>query len=268
MRNIIRHLLLDLLSLSYFFKKYKNKGFVQFVYFHDILPTELARFEKLILEFKSNFELVSHSKACELLNNNSLEKNYLAISFDDGFKNNLEVGRILSKHQISACFFVCPGYIETLTGQERKQVLRSIFNEQQDKEFMAWKDLNELKALGHEIGTHTMTHINLSACSLGQIEEELTSSIKKLEEQGFNVVHFAFPYGRKIDYNFKADQLIRSFEFESISNAERGIHINKPNPFIFRDHVLISWPFRHIHYFLKRNQYASTYQNIQWLKEK
>ena len=125
-----------------------------------------------------------------------------------------------------------------------------------------------LKALGHEIGTHTMTHIKLSSCSLGQIEEELTSSIKKLEEQGFKVVHFAFPYGRKIDYNFKADQLIRSFEFESISNAERGIHLNTPNPFIFRDHVLISWPFRHIHYFLKRNQYASTLQNIQWLKEK
>lgn len=265
MRSFFRHIILDILSFCYALVGFRQKGFVQFVYFHDVLPTELDRFEKLIISLKKEFTFVSHSKAIGFVQSKlQLQRNHMSISFDDGFKNNLAVARLLHKHGISACFFVCPSFVEQSFVPNKIEVLRTVFDERQDKEFMNWSDLKELIALGHEIGNHTLSHVRLSDCDDETIQNELTHSQELFVQNGLQVEHFAFPYGRKQDYKFSIDKYIRSFNFNSIANAERGLHFREGNDFIFRDHILISWPKRHILFFLKRNQYNRTFQNVQW----
>lgn len=265
MRSYLRYIILDLLSFCYALVGFRQKGFVQFVYFHDVRPTELDRFEKLIMSLKKEFTFVSHSKATGLVQSKiQLQRNHMSISFDDGFKNNLAVARLLKMHGISACFFVCPSFVEQSFLPNKTEVLRSVFNERTNKEFMNWSDLKELIDLGHEIGNHTLSHVRLSDCNDETIQKELTYSQELFTQNGLQVIHFAYPYGRKQDYKFSVDKYIRSFRFNSIANATRGLHFREGNDFIFRDHILISWPMRHILFFLKRNQYNRTFQNVQW----
>lgn len=61
--------------------------------------------------------------------------------------------------------------------------------------YLTWEQLSEMKAKGWEVGSHSKTHANLSAASDKQLLEELKGSKKTLEDHGYNVSSFAWPFG-------------------------------------------------------------------------
>lgn len=62
---------------------------------------------------------------------------------------------------------------------------------------MTWKMIEELHGEGVTIGSHGMTHVDLTAVSDSQLDRELALSKLMLEEHlGTPVSLFAFPYGR------------------------------------------------------------------------
>lgn len=65
-------------------------------------------FEKHLIYFKNNFSILSLAQLCELkLKNIQPEKHTIALTFDDGYLNNvLNVLPLLRKHRIPATFFV------------------------------------------------------------------------------------------------------------------------------------------------------------------
>ena len=66
----------------------------------------IDQFEKLLQYFVDNFEVVSLEKICKLDDRGSGRKR-IALTFDDGFLNNLEVALpLLEKYQLPATFFV------------------------------------------------------------------------------------------------------------------------------------------------------------------
>jgi peptidoglycan/xylan/chitin deacetylase (PgdA/CDA1 family) len=69
---------------------------------------------------------------------------------------------------------------------------------------MNWDQIRRLKAMGHTIGSHTVSHPVLSKISLPEQARELRQSRETLERQlGAPVDFIAYPYGRR-DASFHA----------------------------------------------------------------
>ena len=107
----------------------------------------------------------------------------IALTFDDGFKEHLKIARFLARRGIRATFFVITG-------------LRMFMG----KELLSPSEIIEIASLGHEVGSHTVTHINMTHASEDIMLEELVESKKFLSELlGCEVNSFAYPYGPHSD---------------------------------------------------------------------
>ena len=67
-----------------------------------------TQFEKHLIYYKNNFEIISTAEAFrKIYNNKKLDKIYLTVSFDDGYKNNLTTALpLLEKYNIPTTFFI------------------------------------------------------------------------------------------------------------------------------------------------------------------
>lgn len=80
----------------------------------------------------------------------------------------------------------------------------------------AWLDA------GQDIGSHTLTHPQLSYISKHQAREEIFSSKKKLEDLfGVRIRHFCYPYG---DYDLEIRDLVQEAGYETACTTRPGLH--------------------------------------------
>jgi peptidoglycan/xylan/chitin deacetylase (PgdA/CDA1 family) len=98
------------------------------------------------------------------------------ITFDDGMLSQYTYAKpILDKYNFKATFYI-------------------ICNKVDKENRMNWNDIHILEEEGHEIGSHSMNHKRLSKLSEEEIEYEIIESKKCLQENGFDVTSFSFPY--------------------------------------------------------------------------
>jgi len=75
-----------------------------------------------------------------------------------------------------------------------------------------------------EIGSHTVTHPQLSALNLDSQRYEILQSKRKLEEiLDGPVIGFAYPHGRKCDYTDETVALVREAGFEYSCATSLGV---------------------------------------------
>lgn len=117
-------------------------------------------------------------------------KSSIAITFDDGFKSNLAIGRALANMELSACFYVPTDIIG-----ENKSASDEFFRRPQAEGVMSWADLEELASLGHVIGSHCKQHKALSSMSRAEAEDQVMGSIDVLRNKLGRADHFAWPFG-------------------------------------------------------------------------
>ena len=123
----------------------------------------------------------------------------VAITFDDCYADNLPAAEILHQHGLPATFFVPTDYVNTDAAFPWDGHLPRMSN-------LSWADLRHMTELGHDIGSHTASHPDMSRLTLAQAREELLSSRKAIEDRlGRPVRHFAYPFGGAA--NFRAEQL-------------------------------------------------------------
>ncbi len=81
-----------------------------------VLGPSQAEFERQVKWLKSNFDIFSESDILELVSNPSLSNRGVAITFDDGYRDNYELAYpVLRAHDAPAIFFLCPGLIDSAT---------------------------------------------------------------------------------------------------------------------------------------------------------
>lgn len=226
---------------------------VRIVHYHFVFDDEAESFARQLEYFAANFEPVALSEAVARLTRGDATGNELAVTFDDGFRNQaLIAAPLLAEAGFRACFFL----ITELVGAEppdARRVCRERLHLPLPVEPMTWADAATLVEQGHEIGSHTASHPNLAALPGAEVERELISSKTELEQQlGVDIAHVSAPYGGAGRFSAAVAAAARAAGYSSCSTAFRGRNTDRDVYALRRDHLVAGWPLRHVRYFLSR----------------
>jgi peptidoglycan/xylan/chitin deacetylase (PgdA/CDA1 family) len=114
-----------------------------------------------------------------------------AITFDDAFLNfHEEALPLLERHRFPATVFAVSGYCGANNGWPGQSSRVPVLP------LMSWDHLRDAARRGITIGSHTVTHPDLSRLEPARAAAELDNSRRSLEDKlGRAVTEFAYPYG-------------------------------------------------------------------------
>jgi peptidoglycan/xylan/chitin deacetylase (PgdA/CDA1 family) len=175
-----------------------GQQFMTILLFHrvtDLIPEDgltvhPRRFRDFCSMLARRFNVVSLGEIFRILREGRpMPPRTVAITFDDSYRDNLEAGQFLHGLGLPATFFVPTGFVGTERVFDWDRALPRLPN-------LTWEDVRELVRLGHEIGSHTVNHVNLGVVTDDQARTELVTSRVVLEDRLQQPVHwFAYPFG-------------------------------------------------------------------------
>ena len=150
-----------------------------------------GEFARYLDFFARHFRVVALSDLVARLAEGRSVRGRLAVTFDDGYRDNFTVAApMLRERGLPACFFVSTA----LVGSRAQPWWDAEFGAR--AEWMTWDQVRALHAQGFEIGAHTVTHADLAAVSGDEAEREIAGARERLErELGAPVTLFSYPYG-------------------------------------------------------------------------
>lgn len=141
----------------------------------------------------------------------------VALTFDDCYRDNLAAAHVLAEHGLPACFFIPTRYVGTDHVFEWDKSLPRLVN-------LDWDDVQKLTQLGHEVGSHTVTHADLGAIGPAEARRELFDSRRTLEERlGRPVRWFAYPFGARGNFRPEYLPLVYEAGYEACFAAYSGL---------------------------------------------
>lgn len=212
-----------------------SPGGVQFLclHHHDHDAPSLVR---LIEWLRTSYDVVSYSRAIDLVTKRAASRPTLAISLDDGLDTHIQAGDVLAAAGVSACFFVCPSIPgagpDTVGWFCRERLFIP------PRRVATWPDIERLVGLGHEVGAHTMTHPDLASIQLSQAQSEIADARDELGRRIGPTAHFAWPYGRPAHITHELLAFARETGFESCASTLPGSHRGPPPDGVIRRHAI------------------------------
>lgn len=176
------------------FRVYEQEDYVPIFGYHFVMPDDKAGGNSLevpLSAFVAQVEYATNVMGCRWITFGELMKGYVlpqkkaprracVMTFDDGRRDNFEVAApVLREYGIRASFYI-------ITGRPGKAGA-----------FMNWNQIDALYREGHEIGSHTVTHIGaiMSGNDFDRIIYEVWQSRQTLEARGYPIDTFAYPQG-------------------------------------------------------------------------
>ena len=167
----------------------------------------LEQLESHLSEFiKEKYNILSLEYIVDtIINDGELPDNVIGISVDDADKSFYEVGwPLFKKHNIPVTLFVTTGTIAN-----------------NNKSYLNWDQIRELKDEGVKIGAHSHTHAHMPDITLEEAKKEIEISNKIfLNEIGEIPSLFAFPYG---ETNSELMNLIKDYKFKVAFGQHSGV---------------------------------------------
>jgi peptidoglycan/xylan/chitin deacetylase (PgdA/CDA1 family) len=161
---------------------------------HSLQPRSLDFSAVSVMTFKSLIDKC-HGSGLHIgtIEEAILRKDTIAITFDDGYEDILQITPLLVEQRIAITVFVPTAFIG-MTNSWDNFLLRN------KRRHLTKEQIRQLAALGVEFGSHTHWHCDLSRLKDDAIEEELRSSKEILEAvTGREVRYVAYPFGRGDD---------------------------------------------------------------------
>ncbi len=158
----------------------------------------------------STYRPISLSEAVEFLyGKRVIEQPSFVLTFDDGYRDILDVKEFLAEKKIRPTCFI-------LSDSPRADLAELGTR----REFLNVADIRELMSSGWEVGCHSATHGDFWAMTPERIFEETANAKKKLEaELGVPVRYFAYPRGR---YTDAAKRIIRDAGYDLALSMDDG----------------------------------------------
>lgn len=202
--------------------------------YHSIRPPGLYKYSTSAALFEDHLEwLAAHCTVVgfdEVLlpSKQFLAKPRVAITFDDGYKDNVEIALpLLQKYRLSATFFVTTGLLQ----RDISTLNHLAANFGNSIRAMGPLDITGLQALdtaGMLIGAHTHTHRNLRHLSPKERHKELCKSRAILEEAlGKEVLTMSYPYGLP---GYAVDTMVSRASLEAGYRLAGTVHLRAVRP--------------------------------------
>lgn len=138
----------------------------------------------------------------------------VAITFDDGFRNNFEYALpVLRANGFSA---TCYAISDALGGRNDWDADKGVAQ----KALMSADELRQWAAAGMDVGAHTRHHVDLQTLGTEAAKDEIVGAKRELEATlGSEVRHFCYPFG-----SFNADHRAIAEEagYHSATTVQRG----------------------------------------------
>ena len=133
----------------------------------------------------------------------SVLENVVCVTFDDGWRDNLEAAQTLAAAQVPATIYVTSGYVG-------------------GSHMVTESELVELAdAPGIEIGAHTINHPHLDVLKLDEVRDEVVGSKTAIEQLiGRSVDTFAYPHG---SYTKAVREVVVDAGFTSAASVKNAI---------------------------------------------
>ena len=140
----------------------------------------------------------------------------VVITIDDGARDFHEGGmKILNEHGFQAIQFLVADRIGGINDWDVKHGHPAL-------PLMDDGQIREWLAEGHEIGSHSMTHPNLSMLGEAEARRQIVDSKKSLEDRfGVPIRHFCYPHGK---FNAMAEALVEEAGYETASSTRFGVN--------------------------------------------
>jgi peptidoglycan/xylan/chitin deacetylase (PgdA/CDA1 family) len=209
-----------------------------------------GRFAEQLEQINSRFQVLRLTELAEALEAGELPRRAVVITFDDGYRDNLDNARpLLERYEMPATVFVASGHLgssrdfwwdelELLCASAPGLPLFELWEklkplprlEREGKLDSLWRsagierppcstalEASELKELARdglvEIGGHTVSHAQLTALTPAEQRAEIQVGKERLEEiLGRPIESFAFPYG---DQNPASIACVKELGFKS-----------------------------------------------------
>jgi peptidoglycan/xylan/chitin deacetylase (PgdA/CDA1 family) len=116
---------------------------------------------------------------------------------------------------------------------DRDAVIQAIFEEAGGDEhalceelYMSWDEARELQTAGVELGGHTVNHVILSRCESAHAQREIQDGVQAMQrELGGSTPSFAYPWGRRWDYNKDTAAIVSKSGFENAVTMHAGVNL-------------------------------------------
>ena len=118
----------------------------------------------------------------------------VSLTFDDGTADQYLVRPLLAAAGLRATFYVNSSTVGSSAA------------------FLSWEELCGLAADGHEIGGHTLDHVDLTAVDAGEAARQVAQDRDALASRGFAVTGFAYPFGARSE---SVESIVRDCGYRS-----------------------------------------------------
>lgn len=203
----------------------------------DSLSVDAAAFERHCRFYRRHFHVVPLQELVRRLQQGQTVDRHLAITFDDGYRDNFENARpVLEKLSLPATFFVVTGWIGSDV-VPRWDSVRGVRHP-----WMTWDQVRALHQRGFEIGAHTMSHVDLGAVPPAVARREVLGARMELQRRlGASVESFAYPYGGRGDVTEANRDVVKRAGFRCCCSSFGGINPAGTNPFYLNRVPVTPW---------------------------
>ncbi len=197
--------------------------------------------------FTAHFRVVPLAELIERLAGGRSLAGLLAITFDDGYRDNHELAAPeLERRGLPATFFITTGFIDTnqVPPWDAERGIRS--------RWMTWSQVRDLHALGFGIGAHTVTHADLGRATPETARREVEESRRVLEARlGAPVPDFCYPFGGRQHLTEANREVIRSLGVRSCLGCYGGTVRPGDDPLVLRRAPISPWHWSPTHWGLE-----------------
>jgi|694.fasta_scaffold50825_4 peptidoglycan/xylan/chitin deacetylase (PgdA/CDA1 family) len=231
-------------------KNYRQSDF-RILLYHEISQHEVRNFTRQIDSCLKNWTFADPNTLGQVFQEkDSKQIKHLMLTFDDGFSSDFRIAQdVLNPRGIKAIFFVIPEFVNSASNEKQEQfIYNQLYPGVKNRRVpahlrsMSWEQIKLLSSQGHVIGSHSMSHKNLSQVAReDELRHEIIDSGRVIESFiGKKVEHFAFPFGNLSSLSWSALK-IASTNYEYVYSGMRGSNHLQTKRFVLRRETVFPW---------------------------
>jgi len=202
--------------------------------FPHLRPAKVTDFENQMQYLSKVYNPISLERMAQYIQNcTSLPSKAIAVTFDDGYRDNYENAYpILKKYHIPATVFLTTGFIGT---GEIPRWDKEYYTA--DKALMlSWEQVREMSDDGISFGAHTLTHPFLTRIPRKQAQREIRLSRDIIEQHiGRPVTTFAYPSG---NFDSEIKELVKDAGYTAAVSTMPGYNTMREDVHALKRNVI------------------------------